>query len=97
MIILGSHLDIIAAYKEAKRPLDPETISDLLYVAADSNTPPDCQWAVIECKCRICNYTEVIIIPYTDLIDYDNMECENCENCDNLTLQEEEKEDWQIS
>jgi len=94
MIILDSYLDIIAAYEEANQSLDQEIISDLIYVAADPNTPPSCQWAVIECKCRICNHIEVVIAPYTDLIDYDNMECINCGN---ETLQEEEKEDWQIS
>lgn len=89
MIILDTHLDIIAAYEEAGRPLDSDTLSELSQVATE--TPDSYQWVVFEGKCRICNYLLTIIAPYSPE-HIDHMECPNC---DQLAVQELELEDWQ--
>ena len=91
MIILKDKKEVIDIYKEAGRPLSKEMETDLNEIQAEleqKKLPTD--WAIIEIKCRICNYECVSIVPA--IADLDSLECGNCGN---MSCQEKELEDWQ--
>lgn len=87
MICFKNEEEVIEAYKEIGRPLEPEIISDLDQVDAElRDMGTSREMIVVNLQCRICNHKQVAIAP---IIVVGNMECANCGN---MTAQEKEVE-----
>ena len=91
MIRLVGHENVISCWKEAGRPLHPDTVIAINDIALDlsySGLPDD--WLVFLGKCRICNFEQTIICPAFN--DIDNQECGNCGA---MAMQEKEIPEWE--
>jgi len=90
MITLKNADDVIDIFTEAGKPLDRDTIEDLLdgeKELLDLGLPSEI--AVIELKCRICNFEQVALVP--TVADLGNLECVNCEH---MAAMEKETPDY---
>jgi len=66
-------------YKEADLPLTELLIDDINEVEAELRLLGEpTTFYVMNLKCRICNHTQVAIVP--GVCDMDNLECDNCNN-----------------
>ena len=93
MIILENAQDVVDIYVAAGHPLDEESLESLEYVRQqliDEGLPS--KFAIIDIRCRICNYEQVAIVP--EIVDLDNIQCGNCENMAAMEKDDEEYPDY---